>query len=284
MSRLLRLENLAIGAVAGTMASMVAGSLVHGTGSSLACPDWPLCHGTAFPKMTGGVEFEHTHRLAAALVVTLTGLLAAGVWRRPGRVERRMAIVALGLVVLQAILGAATVVMRLPTAVSVAHLATSMTFLGVLVALAAHLAHVPPKTRDATSRAWLGVAIVAAFGQIVLGAVVRHTGAALACLDLPFCAGSVWPASSLQRVHVAHRAGAVVASSVVMAATMVAWLRSGNQALARTMTIAPAVIVIVQTILGIAVVSLGAPLPLVTAHHATAALLLASLVLARCAA
>mgnify|MGYP003720487433 CR=1 FL=1 len=37
------------------------GSVVHATGSSLACPDWPTCFGTMFPEMTGGVFWEHLH-------------------------------------------------------------------------------------------------------------------------------------------------------------------------------------------------------------------------------
>jgi heme A synthase len=30
------------------------GGLVNPTGSSLACPDWPLCHGQVFPRMYRG--------------------------------------------------------------------------------------------------------------------------------------------------------------------------------------------------------------------------------------
>ncbi|OYV64687.1 MAG: hypothetical protein B7Z72_12945, partial [Gemmatimonadetes bacterium 21-71-4] len=37
------------------------GGLVTSTGSALAVPDWPLSFGTLFPRMTGGVLFEHGH-------------------------------------------------------------------------------------------------------------------------------------------------------------------------------------------------------------------------------
>jgi heme A synthase len=56
---------------------LLVGGVVHATGSSLACPDWPLCYGEAFPRMVGGVFFEHSHRLVATLVGFCTLVLAA---------------------------------------------------------------------------------------------------------------------------------------------------------------------------------------------------------------
>jgi heme A synthase len=58
----------AIATAVATFLLLLIGGLVNPTGSSLACPDWPLCHGSAFPEMTGGVFFEHSHRLAATTV------------------------------------------------------------------------------------------------------------------------------------------------------------------------------------------------------------------------
>src|SRR5450432_498780 len=60
-----------------TFVLLLIGGLVNPTGSSLACPDWPLCHGTAFPQMVGGVQFEHSHRIVAGVVATMT--IALGV-------------------------------------------------------------------------------------------------------------------------------------------------------------------------------------------------------------
>ena len=47
-----------------TLGLLFLGSVVHATESSLACPDWPTCYGTMVPEMTGGVFWEHLHRLA----------------------------------------------------------------------------------------------------------------------------------------------------------------------------------------------------------------------------
>ena len=73
---------LARATAAATFVLLVIGGMVHATGSSLACPDWPLCYGQFFPAMEGGVLYEHGHRLVALAVSVLTVALAVAVWRR----------------------------------------------------------------------------------------------------------------------------------------------------------------------------------------------------------
>src|SRR5512136_1634273 len=86
-----------------TFALLVIGGLVHPTGSSLACPDWPLCNGMFFPPMRGGILYEHGHRLAALTVSVLTAGLAVLLFREghPPAL-RRMGIAAVVLVGVQA--------------------------------------------------------------------------------------------------------------------------------------------------------------------------------------
>jgi heme A synthase len=132
---------LARATAAATFVLLVIGGMVHATGSSLACPDWPLCYGQFFPAMEGGVLFEHGHRLVALAVSVLTVALAVTVWRRQrGTSVRAGALAAVGLVLFQAALGALTVVWKLPLVVSSGHLATSMAFFSVLVWLSWRLA------------------------------------------------------------------------------------------------------------------------------------------------
>ena len=78
-----------------TVLLLAAGGLVTSTGSGLAVPDWPLSFGTVFPPMTGGVLFEHGHRLVAAAVGLMTVVLAGWFGRRERRDwVRRLAYVA----------------------------------------------------------------------------------------------------------------------------------------------------------------------------------------------
>src|SRR5947208_12682052 len=64
-----------------TFLLLLVGGLVNPTGSSLACPDWPLCYGSPFPPMVGGILYEHSHRLLATGVGLLTVVLAVLLFR-----------------------------------------------------------------------------------------------------------------------------------------------------------------------------------------------------------
>ena len=136
----MREYRFALATLAATFSLLVVGGLVHATGSSLACPDWPLCYGQFFPRMVGGVLFEHGHRLLALAVALLATTLAVLVFRaRRDRAARGLAALAVVLVVIQAVLGGLTVIYRLPTAISSTHLATSMAFFSTLIVLAHRL-------------------------------------------------------------------------------------------------------------------------------------------------
>lgn len=272
----MRLHVHALATAAATLALMVMGSLVHGTGSSLACPDWPLCHGTFFPEMAHGVEFEHTHRLMAAGVVVLVASLLWRTRRGPDLVARALVGAGVGLVLVQAALGGLTVLYRLPPAVSIAHLATSMSFLSLMVLVAVRLW---PRGESLASRPYFALAALLVFGQIVVGAAVRHTGAVLACVGFPLCTGEVWPEGTLARLHVAHRLLGAAAALVVVAVCVPA-LRRARRPLERWTAALPLVLVVLQVALGAGVVLAFAPLDLVTLHHLGGAALLASLVLA----
>ena len=62
---------------AATFILIFVGGLVTSTGSALAVPDWPLSFGKFFPRMEGGVLYEHGHRMAAGTVTILTLVLMA---------------------------------------------------------------------------------------------------------------------------------------------------------------------------------------------------------------
>ena len=266
-----------------TFLLLLAGGVVHATDSGLACPDWPQCFGSFFPPMVGKVFYEHGHRLFATAVGNLTILQLVMVWRnRPaGHPSRRLGVVALVLVIWQGILGGMTVKMKLPDAVSTAHLATSMLFFSLLILIAF-------RTRPATGdvplpsrlRRLIGVAAVLVYVQVVLGALVRHTDSGLACTTLPLCAGSVLPLGEDWRLvlHAVHRAGAIVAGVAVVAASLAA-LRAGhaNRTVRRLALVAPG-LVVAQIALGVMSVLSALEVVTVTAHLGGGALLLATMV------
>src|SRR5215813_14491924 len=108
-----RSQRLALAAAVATFVLLLVGGLVNPTGSSLACPDWPLCYGSPFPPMVGGILYEHSHRLAGTGVGILTIVLAVVLWKE-GR--GRLGLVAVGMVLLQGTLGGLTVLLKLPPA------------------------------------------------------------------------------------------------------------------------------------------------------------------------
>ena len=175
---------------------LVAGGMVTSTNSGMAVPDWPLSYGQWLPKMTGGVFFEHGHRMIAAFVGLM--ILIMALWTqfeetRPG--VRRLAWWTLFGVSLQGVLGGVTVLFNLPVAVSAAHATLGQTVFCLLVIMAELVgagARAPVAAEPVGSLPRLGACAVAALWcQLVMGAVMRHGGS-----------GIVW-----------HLLGAVVAAS-----------------------------------------------------------------------
>jgi cytochrome c oxidase assembly protein subunit 15 len=110
------------------------GAWVSSSGAALACPDFPTCHGSWFPKLEGLVGIHYTHRLggyAVFLVVTALLLVAA---RAPLPPRARWPLRLAGVLVsLQVVLGIGNVVLGLPLVVSAGHLATALMLFGTLL-------------------------------------------------------------------------------------------------------------------------------------------------------
>ncbi|MEE9219774.1 MAG: COX15/CtaA family protein [Acidobacteriota bacterium] len=211
---------------AATFVLIFTGGLVTSTGSGLAVPDWPLSLGQWFPPMVGGVLYEHGHRMVAGTVALLILILALWVWRRERRrAPRWLAAAALVAVLLQAILGGVTVLLRLPVAVSVAHACLAQAFFCLCVVLAMCLgcAWNAPVCRkpDALRPSLRALSILCAtviFAQLVLGALMRHLGAGLAIPDFPLAFGRLLPPlwTAAIAVHYAHRIGALLAVTAAL--------------------------------------------------------------------
>ena len=262
-----------------------AGGLVTSTDSGLSVPDWPLSYGTLFPPMVGNVRFEHGHRMVATFVGMLTIALAIWLQRRDPRPSvRRLGWLALGAVVAQGLLGGLTVLLLLPTSISVAHACLGQTFFCLVVAIALvtspgwrRLTRSPiPSVQPLRNLAVATTALV--FVQLVIGAWMRHSGAGLAIPDFPLVFGGILPPFDVPGVtiHFAHRAvGTLVAVAALIQAAFALRRYRAHAAIARPAVLL-GVLVVVQVLLGAMTIwSRKAPIP-TTFHVLGGAIILAT--------
>ena len=227
--------------LAWTFVLVVVGVVVRVTGSGLGCPDWPLCHGSPIPPLEPASIIEYSHRLSAALSITLIAATAIVAWTRY-RGERQivaLATMAAVLVVAQSILGAITVVLELPETIVTAHLAVAEALLATLTLLVVRVFN--PDRRLARPRLVYAAAALAVYLLMLTGAYVRGTGASLACGEWPLCFTSGFarvfvpltpplPGGS-EDVAMAHRYVAGLVGLLVAWAAVVAW-REGRHRIA----------------------------------------------------
>ncbi len=275
-------------ALVATFLMVIAGGLVTSLEAGLAVVDWPNTFGSnmfLYPlaRMTGGIYYEHAHRLFGALVGLTTIGLAVRLWRFDPRLWlRRLAAVAVVLVIVQGVLGGlrvtgsftlstAEIDMAPSIALAVAHGVLGQLFLGLMVAIAVVTstswigAPAPERRPGVAADHTLQVILIAVLVvQLVLGAIQRHMAQGL----------------------IIHISLAVVVIVIAIAAGARAWgLYVGHrpvQALGQLLMSTVAV----QVALGIAALAVtqgravvGAPstleVTIATAHQVTGAFLLA---------
>lgn len=270
------LGRLSLAAVLTAYAEILLGSWTRINGAGMTCPDYPLCRGAVVPSMGGGTVWEWTHR---ALAATLSVIVVAVLYkcyrqRREAAFVTPLAFIVGALFALQVFLGAATVHLSNSPASVVWHWGTAMLFVASLTVLSL-LAFAQARGRFSTSNRLLtgalaGTAVIA-FVTMCVGAYVSSSGAGLACLDVPGCAGNVVVYTAGQYVQMLHR---FVAAACVLSATIVfalAWMR-GVPVRVRMMTTVAFALVLVQVFLGLLNVVLRLPIDLREAHAANAAL------------
>jgi len=166
--------------------------------AGLAVVDWPNSFGYSmflYPlsRMTGGIYYEHAHRLFGALLGLTTLAVAIRLWRVETRSwVRILAAVAVAAVVIQGLLGGLRVTGRLTFSTAPEDMAPSIglailhgvfgqLFLALMVVLAAANSRrwrtAPerqPELRAATDRTLQTVLVGALVVQLLLGAIQRH--------------------------------------------------------------------------------------------------------------
>jgi len=272
-------------AAVATFILLVIGGTVNPTGSSLACPEPTfVCHGELFPPMVGGVFYEHGHRLAAMTVgllqLVLTYLLLK---RRKGM--GGLGLLLLGLVLAQGALGAITVQYKLPWFISTAHLLTGMSYFAMLIYTAFRTRPAPSvvelqrhekqRTELGSARRWIAIAVGVVFVQLLLGALVRHHGAAMVCLGMPTCtiSGEWLPDVGVQQLHMLHRAFGVITAIVTITAALMVARSSKSWSSLRSLAMLAPLLVLAQLALGIATVMTMRQVPVAVGHFAGAAAL-----------
>jgi heme a synthase len=120
-------------------ATILLGGNVMASDSGLACPSWPSCYGNGnlLPAFQGGAAVEWSHRVMAFFLASSVLVLAVlGIAFERGRPALlRMSLVALGLVVSEALLGGLVVENSLAITLVLVHLAIATALFGLLLVL-----------------------------------------------------------------------------------------------------------------------------------------------------
>jgi heme A synthase len=246
---------LALATLVTTFGLIVLGSAVRVTNSGMGCKGWPLCSGDVGPISKFHPLMEQSHRYLASIVTVLIIVLALSVLRAgaEARHVRGPALAALGVIVVQVVLGAVTVLTNNAPVTVALHLLVGALFLGVVTVVAVASFIAPDRSwsllRQSTPLAWVGVG--ALFLVFVSGSIVVNAGAQAACTSWPTCFTSP-AAAGLVVVQLAHRS-MVLVGSVLVVAFLVSLLRSKDaDQVERNLAIAGLGLLAAQVVVGAA--------------------------------
>jgi len=217
------------------------GAFTTSIGAGMAFPDWPLSNGSLNPEgwlADIALFAEHSHRLSAGLMTTITLTLAVWLWRTESRRWLRwLAVATFSLVLVQALVGGLRVLLEnhridmIETSVgrlfAMLHAVLAQIFVCTVAAIAAACSrswierddNSPP---EPTWRSrWLGrLCCALLLIQLAIAAVMRHSFAGLAISTFPFStpSGSWLPDNWDFRVgiHFAHRLMALLITVAVL--------------------------------------------------------------------
>jgi len=264
---------------------IVFGAIVRITGSGLGCGDhWPDCYGSFTPVHRGlALLIEISHRYGAAILSVAVIALALTAWMKreePGvdgdRGVLRPSFIAVGLVMLAALVGGATVKRGLNPFLIVIHLAIAMSLLAVLsiTALRTGGFGAGRDMSGATRRTWRAAvgALTLTGLALVLGALTANLpGAAVACGGFPWCR-SVEGGGAALAIQIAHRVVAFLLFGHLWGVAMSVSRRKEPRAVVRAARFAFGA-VILQVVIAAAMVEMHLPTALRSLHQAAGTLL-----------
>jgi heme A synthase len=241
-----------------TFGLIIFGAVVRVTDSGLGCGnEWPLCDGRVVPPLDNVTAWiEWSHRLFAVLI-GLFGLgmlyVAVRAYRNRNRLVLTATGIGAGLFLVQSGLGAFVVVMDLPPTMVTLHLGTAMLLLGALLLAAIAAWHKPPENPHPRDMITMLAYMTAALSLIIIltGALVRGSGATLACTEWPLCGGNapLLGQTELQTVHMMHR---VAVGALGLALVMLVWyiFQARRSRLMRWLAVGAFVVYLVQALVG----------------------------------
>ena len=259
---------------------LVWGNLVAGLKAGLACPDWPLCHGTVLPPFRWDIYMEYMHRIIGGVTSLFLVILSYQRFRAYRGYVKLVPLMIVLLLLLQIVLGGIVVLLELPVDLTTYHFANAI----IIFSLTLYIAFYDGEKRKPHFGVGgykgifflLGILV---FVQAVLGAYVRHSGSGLACPDFPTCLG-YWIPPQLTGIilnHFVHRAVAYIITLMVLVLLVSSYMSNGLRTYRRVLLILICLIA-VQISLGVGVVQTKLNFA-VTALHLSFALLILSLVL-----
>ena len=265
---------LVLGMAIATLFLMALGSATRVMNAGLSCPDWPLCYGELLPReqMNLQVFLEWFHRLVASCMGVAVIVLAGVTWgyrRTLPNWTPWAAILALGLVIFQGILGGLTVTELLRFDIVTAHLGTGLLFFTTLLATGIGL--LPYRgTGNVGNLPWFGlVAAVMVYLQSILGGLVASQWALHQCFST----------SRLCMVMYSHIAGVAPASVATLVLAFFVWRTPALHPMLRWLSRLATALLVLQATLGVAAFRLHLQVePLTVSHQAIGAALLGSLV------
>jgi len=281
-----------------TLFLIFAGALVKSHEVGLSVPDWPTTYGKqmfAFPlsDMVGGIFYEHGHRIIATIVGFFTMIQAIwlGFSHHPDWLKK-LGFSALAMVVIQGLFGGITVLFFLPPLVSIIHGILAQTFFIMTIIIAYSMSQERENRVDngmvqaIRKGALLMGGLV--YIQLILGALMRHTGSGLAIPDFPTMGGMWIPTFSSEMmaninyilfdldldsvskgqviIHFIHRLGAVIVTGTIgyFYAKYGETIKANQRS--KAVFISIIVIVIIQFSLGVLTV-LSARSPYIASFH-----------------
>lgn len=225
MTSILNFRRLVLATLVVGYILIIVGGIVRVEGAGMGCgDDWPICNGKVVPTFDYLTALEYAHRVVAGIVLVLTALLALLGWKLRGHGSWILALpmLAFGLVIAQALLGAVTVFVELEPEIVTAHLGMAQAYLALIVILAllAYRDRIAPGVAALrlTSFGWYGIAAAGAVFLLMLtGAYTATSPAAWACPEWPGCHGNYVPAgTSPVDIHLLHRWMATIALVAVI--------------------------------------------------------------------